>query len=134
MNDRFQSFTESNIPQLERVKDISTSLPKIRSEFYVRLFSILGREASMGFEGYEFLIKDKVSGKVFSTALTGFGPGYFAPDKSEETLAIVDELHAIVFAPLLDLKDCKTEYEHDFGKTILGHENDEIIEIDIDAE
>ncbi|MFT6748063.1 MAG: hypothetical protein ACJAZ2_002421 [Glaciecola sp.] len=134
MNNRFQAFTGSNIARLKRVKDISISLPKIRAEFYVRLVSVLGYEPSIIDEGYEFYLKDKVSGKVFSAALTGFGPGYFAADKSEETLAIVEELHAIVFAPSLDLKDCKTEYEHDFGKTILGHENDEIIEIDIDEE
>ena len=134
MNNRFQAFNGSNIAHLERVKDISITLPKIRAEFYVRLVSVLGCEPSMADEGYDFFIKDKVSGKVFSAALTGFGPGYFAPDKNEETLAIVEELHAIVFAPSLDLKDCKTEYEHDFGKTILGYENGEIIEIDIDEE
>ena len=134
MSDRFQANNGSNISHLNRVKDISISLPKIRAEFYVRLFSILGCQPSMSFEGYNFFILDKVSGKVFSAALTGFGLGYFAPDKSEETLAIVEELHAVVFAPELDLKDCKTEYEHDFGKTILGNENGEIIELDIEEE
>ena len=114
----------------DRIKDISILLPKIRSEFFVRLYTLLNANPETSHEGYEFFIKDKVTGLEFSAGLTGFGPGYFCVDSSEKAREIVNLFHEILFNNLLELKDCRLEIEHDFGKTILGYENGSFLEID----
>ena len=43
---------------------------------------------------------------------------------------MINEFHNDLFNELIDLKECRIEFEHDFGKSILGYENEKIIEID----
>lgn len=132
MTDRFVKSNSLNLRSRERVKEVSIIIPKIRSEFYVRLFSLLDCEPEISDEGYEFFIKDIQTGKEFSAGLTGFGPGYFATDKSTDTIDLVSEFHEFLFKELTGLKECKIEITHDFGKSVFGYQNNELIEIDIE--
>ena len=133
MRDRFIKSNSSYLRNRERVKDISITIPKIRSEFYVRLYTLLNCDPEISYEGYEFFIKDIQTGKEFSAGLTGFGPGYFATDKSIETMDMVSQFHDYLFKGLSDLKECKIEIEHDFGRSVFGFQNNELIEIDIEG-
>ncbi len=132
MTHRFVKSNSSNLRNRERVKDVSIIIPKIRSEFYVRLYSLLEFEPEISDEGYEFFIKDTQTGKEFSAGLTGFGPGYFASDKSAETIDLASKFHDILFNELSELKECRIEIEHDFGKSVFGYADKELIEIDIE--
>ena len=127
MEDRFE--ISKNKKSGYRIKDISIIIPKIRSEFFVRLYTLLNSNPESSNEGYEFFIKDKVTGLEFSAGLTGFGPGYFCADSSEKARETIEIFHETLFK-LSKLKDCKLEIQHDFGKTILGYENDSFVEID----
>jgi len=111
------------------VKALSIQTPKIRAEFFVRLYSLFGTNPEVSYEGYEFFIKDKITGLEFSAGLTGFGPGYFCADKSTGALEIIDLFHEELFN-IPDLKECNLEIEHDFGKTRLGYVHGSMIEID----
>jgi len=113
-----------------RVKDVSILIPKIRSEFFVRLYTYFGTDPDVGYEGYEFFIKDNLTGLEFSAGLTGFGPGYFSADNSVQAKGIIDLFHEDLFKNITELKDCKLVIQHDFGKTTLGYENGSLIEID----
>lgn len=117
-----------------RVKDISILIPKIRSEFYVRLYTLLGTNPEVSDEGYEFFIKDRLTGLEFSAGLTGFGPGYFSNDNSPGAKEIIDLFHEDLFKNLTELKECKLEFQHDFGNTFLGYEKGSLIEIDEEEE
>ena len=116
----------------DRIKTIHILIPKIRAEFYVRLKSFLNFEPEVNFEGYEFYVKDTVSNKIFSAALTSFGPGYFAKEDSQEIKLIIEAFHEQIFSDNLLLKDCKIEFEHDFGKSIFSCKNGIISELDIE--
>jgi hypothetical protein len=118
----------------DRVLSKDMSQPKIMAEFYVRLFSYLNVEPEIAYEGYEFYIKDSETGKEFSAGLTACGPGYFSNDTSEELKKIVEEFDKAIFNESLVLKNCKIEIEHDFGKSILGFEDGDVIEIDLGEE
>ena len=132
MNNRFlNNPNQGNGP---RIFDKGIQTPKIRSEFYVRLFSFLQFEPQINFEGYEYFIKDSVSGIEFSAGLNGFGPGYFCKENSEEVLSLITEFDSMVFNEKLNLLDCKMEYFHDFGKTILACSEGQITEIDLEEE
>ena len=87
-------------------------------DFYSKLYTILGIENEITDEGFSYYIKDNKTNIKFSAALTGFGAGYFG---KKEDLAIVLEFEKIRKAatPI----DYRLEYEHDFGKTILGAKN-----------
>ena len=113
-----------------RIKDISITIPKIRSEFFVRLYTYLETDPEVGYEGFEFFIKDTLTGLEFSAGLTGFGPGYFSTDNSDQAKDVVNLFHEDLFKNTTAFKECKLEIENDFGKTILGYENGNLIEID----
>ena len=132
MTKRFIKSTNTNLGKQERIKDVSIIILKIRSEFYVRLHSLLDFDPEISDEGYEFFIRDIETGKEFSAGLTGFGPGYFAQDKSTETIDLVSQFHEFLFREFTDLKECKIEIEHDFGKSVFGYHNNELIEVDIE--
>nr|MBA3900930.1 hypothetical protein [Bacteroidota bacterium] len=123
MTNRFIKSNSTYLSKRERIKDISIIIPKIRSEFYVRLYSLLDCEPEISDKGYEFFIKDTLTAKEFSAGLTGFGPGYFALDKSNEMIDLVSKFHDSLFNKLTDLKECKIEIENDFGKSVFGYEN-----------
>jgi len=129
MKNRF--IYNSNKTSGQRVKDKNLQLPKIIAEFYVRLASLLGQEPEVRFEGYESYIKDPVTGIEFSAGLSGFGPGYFCNEDSPEALRIIDEFDKVLFSDGLNLVDCRMEYFHDFGKTILSCKNGVISKLDI---
>ena len=114
-----------------RVKSKDILKPKIRAEFYVRLFSLLNFEPEISFEGYEFYIKDTITGLEFSAGLTGFGPGYFSKETSSGIESLIDEFDSLLFDVDLTLMDCQIEYEHDFGKSILSCVKGQIREADI---
>jgi hypothetical protein len=80
-----------------RILDKNLLIPKIRAEFYVRLYSYLLFEPEIFYEGYEFHIKDLQSGIAFSAGLTGFGLGYFGAENSENTRGIISELDKLIF-------------------------------------
>jgi hypothetical protein len=130
MKTRYSIIDNPKFSNSERILDINIMTPKIRAELFIRLYSLFESYPEISDEGYEFYIKDNQTEKEFSAALTGFGPGYFSKDKSEEMKQLVTEFHNKLFNSFSDLKDCKIEITHDFGKTILGYENDSIIEID----
>jgi hypothetical protein len=114
----------------DRVKDVSILIPKIRSEFFARLYTYFGTDPEIGYEGYEFFITDKLTGLEFSAGLTGFGPGYFSADNSSQAKEIIDQFHEDLFKYITELKDCRLVIQNDFGRTILGYENGSFIEID----
>lgn len=116
----------------DRIQEKNISTPKIRAEFYVRLFSFLKFNPEITNEGFEFYITDTVTGLEFSAGLTGFGAGYFCDDDSDETIAVITDLDKQVFNPKLSLVPCQIEYKHDFGKSILGCDNGEIVELDVE--
>ena len=117
-----------------RVKSKDLQTPKIRSEFFVKLFSLLKFDPEIIYEGFEFYIKDTVSGIEFSAGLNGFGPGYFCSENSTESISIINEFDEEVFSENSILLDCSLEYVHDFGKTILSCSAGEINELDIEDE
>jgi hypothetical protein len=114
----------------DRVKDLNILIPKIRSEFFVRLYTYFGTYPDVSSEGYEFFIMDKLTGLEFSAGLTGFGPGYFSADNSAQAKEVIDLFHEDLFKKVGELKDCKLEIQNDFGKTILGYDKGTFIEID----
>jgi hypothetical protein len=118
----------------DRVKSKDILIPKIRAEFYVRLFSLLKFEPEITYEGYEFYIKDTVTGMEFSAGLTGFGPGYFCKENSLELETIINEFDGQIFDSNLSLVNCQIEFEHDYGKSIFGCTGGEILESDIEEE
>jgi hypothetical protein len=128
MENRFEK--SNNHKSGGRVKDISIIIPQIRSEFFVRLYTYFEADPDVSYEGYEYFIKDRLTGLEFSAGLTGFGPGYFSTDDSAQAKEIIDLFHENLFKNITDLKDCKLEIQNDFGKTILGYENGSLIEID----
>ncbi|WP_196889259.1 hypothetical protein [Aureivirga sp. CE67] len=115
----------------DRIESKNIAIPKIRAEFFVRLFSFLGFEPDVTEEGYAFYIQDSETGLNFSAELTGFGPGYFSKENPEEVLKNIKEFDQLVFSEDLDLKETSFSYEHDFGTTILAYKNNEILETDI---
>ena len=117
-----------------RVKSKDIQTPKIRAEFYVRLYSLLQFKPEITFEGYDFYIKDTVSGLTFNAGLSGFGAGYFSKEKSDDIEKIIIEFDEIVFNQNLRLVDCQIEYQHDFGKTVIGFSKGKIIELDFNEE
>lgn len=129
---KYESTNSINLKTRSRVIDLDIMKPKIRAEFYVRLYSLLKTKPEESFEGYEFFIKDAETGLEFSAGLTGFGVGYFAENNSTKTIEIINKFNDLLFNQFLDLKDCKMELENDFGKSIFGFENGKIIEIDIE--
>ena len=129
---KYESTNSVNLKTRSRVIDLDIMKPKIRAEFYVRLFSLLQTKPENSFEGYEFFIKDTETGLEFSAGLTGFGVGYFAENNSKETIENINKFNDYLFNQLIELKDCKIELENDFGKSIFGFENGKIIEIDIE--
>jgi hypothetical protein len=128
MKNRFQN--SNNQISGNRVKDISIILPRIRSEFLVRLYTLLNKNPEVSYEGYEFFIIDKLTGLEFSAGLTGFGLGYFCTDNSLQTMEIIDLFHNELFNGITEFKECKIEILHDFGKSILGFDGNSLIEID----
>ena len=42
------------------------------------------------------------------------------------------KFHDILFNELSELKECRIEIEHDFGKSVFGYADKELIEIDIE--
>ena len=127
MKERFK--LNSKLEAGDRVKDINILLPKRRSEFYVRLYTLFNANPQVSYEGYEYFIIDTLTGVEFSAGLTGFGPGYFSSDHSVKVKDTIDYFHEILFKQS-EFKDCRLEMENDFGKTILGYENNGFIEID----
>jgi hypothetical protein len=134
MKHKFIGSERTFFQSQKRIRDISIIQPQIRSEFYVRLFSLLKTLPEITDEGYEFFIQDTVSGLKFSAGLTGFGPGYFATKETNEVKQLIERFHSSLFNSSLELNDCKIEFEHDFRKTILGYENGKLIELDITEE
>ena len=116
----------------DRIKDLSIIIPKIRSEFFVRLYTFVDTNPEVCYEGYEFFIKDKLTELEFSAGLTGFGIGYFCTEQSTVAKEIIELFHNELFKNTYEYKECKLEIQHDFGKTILGYENGNLIEIDIE--
>ena len=92
-------------------------------EFYVRLYSLLGQDPQMRYEGFSFLIHDKKNDFYFEAALTGFGAGYFAENNTSDTQALVNEFHNMLYSDKLILKDCSLTNEHDFGTTTYAFHN-----------
>jgi hypothetical protein len=131
-NVKYESINSQNLKTRSRVIDLDIMKPKIRAEFYVRLYSLLKTEPEKSYEGYEFFIKDKETGLEFSAALTGFGVGYFAENNSTKTIENINKFNDFLFNELSEFKDCKIELENDFGKSIFGYENGKIIEIDVE--
>jgi hypothetical protein len=131
---KYISSNSDNIRSRNRVKEISILIPKIRAEFYVRLFSLLKSDPEVSEEGYEFFIKDNQTGKEFSAGLTGFGVGYFASENTTEILELISTFHNYLFQEFTELKECRIEIENDYGKSIFGYENEKIIEVDIEDE
>lgn len=132
MKKRFVSTDGSGLRSRTRIKEVNILLPNIRAEFYVRLYSLLEVQPEVIEEGYEFFIRDTETGKEFSAGLTGFGPGYFANENSEEMIALVSKFHESLLRDLPELKPCRLEIENDFGKSILGYENGQIFARDIE--
>ena len=115
-----KQFVKNSVQQTRnRIKNIDIRIPKIRAEFYVRLTSFLNFEPEVSFEGYEFYIKDTVSNKTFSAALTGFGPGYFAKENSEEMKLIIEQFHKQIFDTSLVLKNSKAVIKKNIVNTSL---------------
>mgnify|MGYP003610354716 CR=1 FL=1 len=131
-NMKYEPISSQNFKERRRVIDLDISKPKIRAEFYVRLYSLLKTKPEKSYEGYEFFIKDKQTGLEFSAGLTGFGVGYFAKDNSRKTIETINRFNDFLFDEFSDFKDCKIEVENDFGKSIFGYEKGKIIEIDIE--
>lgn len=127
---RYKKISIQEIGSLNRVVDLDIGIPKIRSNFYARLYSLFGDPSDTSYEGYEYFIKDEESNLKFSAALTGFGLGYFAETNDDPTNKILEEFHNFLFAESLKMKDCSLTFEHDFGKTIVGYENGSLVEID----
>lgn len=96
-------------------------------DFYVRLYAFLGEPSSVQFEGFTYTIYDQKNDFYFSAELNGFGAGYFAGDDTQSTKNYLKEFHAQLFASDLELKDCLLEYEHDFGRSVMGFAKGEII-------
>ena len=132
MKDQFIKTTSSNLRSRKRIKDISIIILKIRSEFYARLRSLLDTDPEISSEGFEFFIKDTQTGFEFGAGLTGFGPGYFSVNDSTESKEIVNSFHDRLFKEFSNLKECKLEIINDYGKTILGYNNGDFIELDIE--
>jgi archaellum component FlaF (FlaF/FlaG flagellin family) len=130
----FETTNNLNLSTRIRVIDLNIMTPNIRAEFYVRLYSLLNSNPEISYEGYEFYIKDTETGLEFSAALTGFGVGYFAENKSTKTIDNINKFNNLLFSSAVELKDCKIEVQNDFGKSIFGFENDKIIDIDIEDE
>ncbi len=89
----------------DRIKDLSILIPKIRAEFFVRLYSYFGTYPPLGYEGLEFFIKDKLSHLEFSAGLTGFGTGYFSEDTSDQAKEIIDLFHEDLFKNPTEFKN-----------------------------
>jgi len=124
----YQSTNDLNLKTRSRVKDLDISIPKMRAEFFVRLYSLLNSQPEKSYEGYEFFIKDRKTGLEFSAGLTAFGVGYFAENNSAKMIQTIDKFNNFLFNNFKDLKDCKIEIENDFGRSIFGFENGKIIE------
>jgi hypothetical protein len=131
-NMKYESINSQNLKTRSRVIDLDIMKPKIRAEFYVRLYSFLKTEPEKSYEGYEFFIRDKETGLEFSAALTGFGVGYFAKDNSTKTIENINKFNDFLFNHFSEFKDCKIQLKNDFGQSIFGYENEKIIEIDIE--
>ncbi len=129
---KYEATNSTNLKTRSRVIDLNIMTPKIRAEFYVRLYSLLNTKPEKSFEGYEFFIKDTETGLEFSAGLTGFGVGYFAENNSTKTIENINKFNDLLFNQFTQLKDCKIELENDYGKSIFGFENGKIIEIDIE--
>jgi hypothetical protein len=129
---KYETTNSTNLRTRSRVIDLNIMTPKIRAEFYVRLYSLLNTKPEKSFEGYEFFIKDTETGLEFSAGLNGFGVGYFAENNSTKTIENINKFNDLLFNQFTQLKECKIELENDFGKSILGFENGKIIEIDIE--
>ena len=127
----YKSINGASLHNTIRVVDLNMLQPKISAEFFVRLFSLLNTKPEENSEGYEFFIKDIETGLEFSAALTGFGAGYFAEKKSKQVVENIKKFNDLLFN-YKELKECKIEIGHDFGKSILGYENGKIIEIEIE--
>lgn len=118
----------------QRIKNVDIKLPKIRAEFFVRLYSVLGFKPEVSYGCYEFYIVDNVKGLEFSAGLTDFGPGYFAKENSEEMITAIEMFDQVVFNPNLKFQDCKMSYNHDFGTSNLSCENGVVVELDFDED
>jgi hypothetical protein len=129
---KYETTNSINLRTRSRVIDLNIMTPKIRAEFYVRLYSLLNTKPEKSFEGYEFFIKDTETGLEFSAGLTGFGVGYFAENNSTKTIENINKFNDLLFNQFTQLKDCKIELENDYGKSIFGFENGKIIEIDVE--
>lgn len=124
MNSRFQitQFQKSNI----RIKSLPISDDTF-CEFYVRLYSLLGKNPTLHFEGFTFQILDNENDFSFEASLTGFGAGYFAEEDNQKTKHILNEFNQALYSKNLALKDCSITYEHDFGETTFGYKNGKFI-------
>ena len=129
---KYETTNSINLRTRSRVIDLDIMNPKIRAEFYVRLYSLLNINPEKSYEGYEFFIKDTETGLEFSAGLTGFGVGYFAENNSAKIIEIINKFNDFLFNQFTELKECKIELENDYGKSIFGFESGKIIEIDIE--
>ena len=130
MQSRYISSSVNDFSELEKIFTMDLSFPKIRAEYYVRLHSLLETKGTPHYEGFEFIIHDIQTDTKFTLALTGFGLSYFAEKNSTEIQNCINEFNTYLFSEFNNLSECTFEYEHDFGKTILGCKNGEVFEID----
>ena len=106
-----------NFSELKRLHSLDIS-NEVFCDFYSKLYTLLGKENEITDEGFGYFIKDTKTNVKFSAALTGFGAGYFGKEEDLEVILEFEKLRTEQI-PI----DCHLEYEHDFGKTILGAKN-----------
>lgn len=128
MEERYVPVTADHFSQLEKIATIDIGIPKVSSEFYVRLYSLLGVEPTVMYEGYEFYIMDEKTQTSFTLALNGFGIAYWSDTASQQVMDVINEFHDYLFNQFNDLKECQNEFQHDYGRTVIGYRDGQIIE------
>jgi hypothetical protein len=92
--------------------------------FLAKLWSIFGQPQSIDFEGFTYIIHDKITDLVFRAYCGSSGPAYGGQrDNVDRLLPVLDLFDAIL--EQTPLADCEIEFETDFGIYKTGSKNGE---------
>lgn len=123
--DRFIKLDSSGpSPEVRQlVIPVDISKRKALSSFYASLHSLLGPPTLRRHEGYCYLVQDRETGALFYAELNQFGQGYYGDPRAKGAMETFEAMRQAT-QPV----PCSFEYEHDFGRTVLGWQDGELFE------
>ncbi len=90
-------------------------------DFISRLWAAFGKPQELMYEGFNYTIRHKETGIVFTAYSAGSGPAYGGSSEQEKINYVVEEFDNLLRK--VEPADCEIEYETDFGTMLSGSKN-----------